>query len=201
MEAIATQDTWIWHAYIGISGANNNINVINRLPLMTNIMKGIMPKAKFTINGRDHTMAYLLVDGIYPNWKIFVKLILQPGNCMSALYSQQQESVRKDVERCFGVLQQQFAVVSNPLRLWSNKTMKIVWTAAVILHNMIVDDKRDMEDDNNNYESNVEIDPLPIEPLTFDRMHGFIQDICNEENHFGLCNDLVQHLWNQHGGN
>ena len=145
-------------------------------------------------------MAYLLVDGIYPNWKIFVKTILHPNNNRSALFAKQQEAVRKDVECCFGVLQQRFAVVRNPARLWSNKIMKMVCTEAIIMHNMIVKDERDLEENNNNNSANnFIIDQLPVEPLTFERMHAFILEICDETNHHALCDDLVQHLWNMHG--
>jgi hypothetical protein len=30
LEAIADQSLWIWHAYFGMLGANNNINVLDR---------------------------------------------------------------------------------------------------------------------------------------------------------------------------
>ncbi len=31
IEAVATQDLWCWHSYIGTAGSNNDINIVNRL--------------------------------------------------------------------------------------------------------------------------------------------------------------------------
>ena len=55
-----------------------------------------------------------------------------------------QEAARKDVERAFGVLQARFAIVSLPCRLWTTEIMKIIMKAAIILHNMIIEDERDL---------------------------------------------------------
>ena len=54
-----------------------------------------------------------------------------------------QESARKDVERCFGVLQARFAIIPGSSRFWSKDDMTIIIKACIILHNMIVEDERD----------------------------------------------------------
>nr|GEV38482.1 hypothetical protein [Tanacetum cinerariifolium] len=33
LEAVASQDLWIWHAFFGVAGANNDINVLDNSPL------------------------------------------------------------------------------------------------------------------------------------------------------------------------
>src|SRR5450759_2948127 len=43
LEAIATKNLWIWHAFIGILGSNNDINVVDRSPLIVNLLKGVGP--------------------------------------------------------------------------------------------------------------------------------------------------------------
>ena len=66
LEAVASHDLWIWHAFFGVAGSNNDINVLNRSPLFTEVLQGRAPKVHFTINGTEYNMGYYLADGIYP---------------------------------------------------------------------------------------------------------------------------------------
>src|SRR3954463_8391025 len=54
-----------------------------------------------------------------------------------------QESARKDVERCFGVLQARFAIIRGSSRFWSKDDITVIMKACIILHNMIVEDECD----------------------------------------------------------
>jgi hypothetical protein len=49
----------------------------------------------------------------------------------------------KDVERVFGVLQSRWDIVRYPARTWSTERIWNVMTACVIIHDMIVENKRD----------------------------------------------------------
>ncbi|XP_076933865.1 uncharacterized protein LOC143599919 [Bidens hawaiensis] len=40
LEAVASHDLWIWHAYFGVAGSNNDINVINQSPLFNEVLEG-----------------------------------------------------------------------------------------------------------------------------------------------------------------
>jgi hypothetical protein len=40
LEAIADQCLWIWHAFFGLPRQNNDINVLDQSPLITNMLRG-----------------------------------------------------------------------------------------------------------------------------------------------------------------
>ncbi|EGZ12293.1 hypothetical protein PHYSODRAFT_258783, partial [Phytophthora sojae] len=109
MEAVASKSLWIWYAFFGMKGANNDLNV------------------QFTVNGGMYGQGYYLTDGIYPAWVIFQSSISAPHGNKRKRYAVEQEAVRKDVERTFG--------------LWKVDAMNNVVLACIILHNMIVVDK------------------------------------------------------------
>jgi hypothetical protein len=50
----------------------------------------------------------------------------------------------KDIERSFGALQARFAIVCDPACFWDKKSFITIMTARVILHNMIIEDERDL---------------------------------------------------------
>ena len=84
-------------------------------------------------------MPYYLADGIYPDWITFVKTVSQPVTVMEKAFSQQQEAVRKDIERGFGVLQARFHIVQRPCRLWHRISLRNIMLSCIILHNMMVE--------------------------------------------------------------
>ena len=147
LEAVASQDLWIWHAFFGVAGANNDINVINQSPLFTERLQGCDPQVEYYVNGRKYNIGYYLTDGIYPQWAAFVKSIKEPQTAKDKLYAERQEGARKDVERAFGVLKQHFKIVVEPSRLWYQADISNIMQACVILHNMIVEDEKDTVED------------------------------------------------------
>ena len=81
LEAVASYNLWIWHAFFGMPGSHNDINVLHRSPLFENLAEGTAPQVNYTVNGHDYTMGYYLADGIYPSWATLVKSISLPmGN-------------------------------------------------------------------------------------------------------------------------
>ena len=85
---------------------------------------------------------YLLCAGIYPNYSIFMKTISKPQTEKLSHYTKCQQSVRKDVERCFRVLQARFAIFTSPARFWDSDMINTVWKVSIILHNMIIEDEQ-----------------------------------------------------------
>uniref|UniRef100_A0A0D3AM82 DDE Tnp4 domain-containing protein n=1 Tax=Brassica oleracea var. oleracea TaxID=109376 RepID=A0A0D3AM82_BRAOL len=141
LEAVASYDLWIWHAFFGPPGTLNNINVLERSPVFDDIIKGQAPEVTFSVNGREYHLAYYLTDGIYPKWATFIQSISMPQVPKAVLFAQHQEAVRKDVERAFGVLQARFAIVKNPALFWDKAKIGNIMRACIILHNMIVEDE------------------------------------------------------------
>ncbi|GKA94095.1 ALP1-like protein [Tanacetum coccineum] len=43
LEAVASYDLWIWHAFFGVAGANNDLTVLNNSPLFDDLLDGIDP--------------------------------------------------------------------------------------------------------------------------------------------------------------
>ncbi|XP_052116575.1 uncharacterized protein LOC107485090 [Arachis duranensis] len=112
-------------------------------PVFDDILNDCAPEVNYTINGNNYTMEYYLADGIYPEWATFVKSISKPQGEKCKLFAQYQEEQRKDVERAFRVLQAHFAIIRGPARFWEKKKLANIMRACIILHNMIVEDKRD----------------------------------------------------------
>jgi hypothetical protein len=78
LEVVASQDLWIWHAFFGTAGANNDINVLNQSNLFTQVLQGRAPEAESMVHGTEYNMGYYLADGIYPEWATFAKTIPLP---------------------------------------------------------------------------------------------------------------------------
>ena len=143
IEAVASQDLWIWHAFFGVAGSNNDINVLNRSPLFTEVVQGRAPEVHFTVNGNEYNMGYYLADGIYLEWATSVKTIHLPQCNKDKLFAKRQEGARKDVERAFCVLQARFAILRSPAHMWQVQSPAEIMYACIILHNMIMEDERD----------------------------------------------------------
>ncbi|KAM0003326.1 putative harbinger transposase-derived protein [Helianthus debilis subsp. tardiflorus] len=73
LEAVASQDLWIWHAFFGMTGSHNDINIIHHSPLFNDLINGIGPKGTYFFFCKWGRIGYCLVDGIYPEYAVFVK--------------------------------------------------------------------------------------------------------------------------------
>ncbi|GJT11148.1 probable serine/threonine-protein kinase PBL7 [Tanacetum coccineum] len=51
LEAVASQDLWIWHAFYGMAGANNDINVLDNSPLFDDLLDDLAPVVPYVVNG------------------------------------------------------------------------------------------------------------------------------------------------------
>ena len=101
-------------------------------------------------------------------------------------FIKRQEACRKDVERCFGVLKARFTIIRNPCRQWGMQGISDIMFACCILHNMILAFN----------------DNVPMERrLTFEQLLEDTHEIEDEDMHYNLRGDLIEHLWALKGQN
>ncbi|KAL3322167.1 hypothetical protein AABB24_039676 [Solanum stoloniferum] len=199
LEAVADYDLWIWHAYFGLPGTNNDINVLESSHLFSNLASGIAPPAHYVIQGKEYDMGYYLADGIYPKWSTIIQTIRDPHSQQKKYFAMKQESCRKDVERAFGVLQSRFAIIAGQSRFWRKEVLHDIITTCIILHNMIIEDERDL---NAPIQDAVEA-PTPTiemvidENLRFEQFLARHKKIKDKNVHFELRNALIEYLWEQ----
>ncbi|XP_065630496.1 uncharacterized protein LOC112027863 [Quercus suber] len=203
LEAVASFDLWIWHAFFGLPGSNNDINVLERSPIFSELEQGRAPAVNYSINGHEYTMGYYLADGIYPKWSTFVKTIPSPRGHKNKLFAKAQEANRKDVESAFGVLQARFAIVRGPARFFYSETLQDIMKACVILHNMIIEDERDVNEavevDYEQIDDNPTIQPSRENTNEFTEFIETHQCIRDHKIHSQLQLDLIEHLWQLQG--
>ncbi|XP_022003799.1 uncharacterized protein LOC110901268 [Helianthus annuus] len=104
LQAVASQDLWIWHAYFGMAGANNDIAVLMSSNLFDDVIDEVEPDTSLYANDVEYKYGYYLTDGIYPEWATLVKTLSCPDDEKRLYFKKKQESARKDIERAFGVL-------------------------------------------------------------------------------------------------
>ena len=197
LEAVASKDLWIWHAFFGAPGTMNDLNILDRSPVFDDIINGIAPAVNYYVNQTEYHLAYYLTDGIYPKWATFIQSIKLPQTEKQSLFANTQERVRKDVERAFGVLQGRFAVVKNPSKIWDKAKMGNIMKACIILHNMIVEDERDA----NTIEEfqDEEFSFTVRRPKKAGNVLGRRKEVRDSHTHQQLKRDLVEHIWDKFG--
>ena len=146
LEAAASYDTWIWHAFFGAAGSNNDLNVLDLSTFLTDLISGKYEGIEFVVNGHTFNIPYWLVDDIYPEWACFVQSLSEPGNEAEILFSKLVDAIRKDIERAFGFLQARFKILVEACRQWYKEDMEYIMKVCIIMHNMIVEDERVLPD-------------------------------------------------------
>ncbi|XP_051134171.1 uncharacterized protein LOC127253565 [Andrographis paniculata] len=78
LEVASSQAFWIWHAFFGMPGTNNNVTVLDHSPLFNKYMDGTTPPVDYEVNCRHYNLPYYLTDGIYPKHAIFIQVVRNP---------------------------------------------------------------------------------------------------------------------------
>ncbi|KAE8974050.1 hypothetical protein PR001_g26124 [Phytophthora rubi] len=63
LEAVVSSDLWFWHAFFGMPGSHNDINVLDRLDLFSRVTNMTAPPCDYVINDNVYDIGYYLADG------------------------------------------------------------------------------------------------------------------------------------------
>ncbi|XP_023768374.1 uncharacterized protein LOC111916960 isoform X1 [Lactuca sativa] len=189
LEAVVSQDLWIWHAFFDVAGSNNDINVLNQWPLFNEEVNGTASTCPFQVNKVKYKHGYYLADEIYPNWATFVKAFTYLDDDKRKKFNATHESARRDLEQIFGVLKSSWRVFRNPARAMDPRKIKNTMYACIILHNMILKDEGlaicpFLENDRPTDQKGLKVNQDTIEELR-----------C-QETHNNLRLDIVEHIVN-----
>ncbi|KAL4589025.1 hypothetical protein LXL04_001927 [Taraxacum kok-saghyz] len=145
-------------------------------------------------------MGYYLADSIYPKWATLVQTIHDPRGPKKKLFAMKQEACRKDVERAFGVLQSRFAIVAGPARLWRKEILHDIMTSCIIMHNMIIEDERDVNATikDRGEEPTMELEMVVDADVRFQEFLDRHKKIKDKDAHNELRNALIEHLCDEY---
>lgn len=215
LEAVADHRRYIWQASFGDAGSLNDLNVLDKSSIVGSLLTGDLSikTEPYKINGTTRDCMYFLVDGIYPEWAIFVNTYTDPIDPKKNTFAKRQESTRKDIECAFGVLVQRFHVLQHPLRGWFQKDLRDIVQTCVILHNMVVEARYGSIDFDSNSNNIGDVNQVGASFTLFGHSQITLADIvakdidlfaarmsafdlafqaCTE--HYNLKNDLVEHI-------
>ncbi|GKA10591.1 ALP1-like protein isoform X1 [Tanacetum coccineum] len=112
LEAIASQELWMSHAFFGVFEESNDINVIHQCPLFTDLKDGNAPKVLFMAND-----AMMTTSGYNIN-----EWMKRKGNMWNGLLV---------------FSRKKWAILANPTRLTHLERIRIKMYTCIISHNMI----------------------------------------------------------------
>ncbi|KAK3229427.1 hypothetical protein Dsin_001308 [Dipteronia sinensis] len=205
LEVVASQDLWIWHAFFGMAGINNDINVLDRSPLFDDLINESAPTCDFVVQGHQYNMGYYLSDGIYPSYATLIQTISQPTSIKEKLFAERQGAMRKDVERAFRVLQSQWRIVKGLACMWNAKDLRKIMKTCIILNNMIIKSEYHQGINHESWKPHADemVDQVDIEhDYTFlvSEMINRMKQARDTRRHNNLKMDLIKHLWDNYCG-
>ncbi|XP_008223724.1 PREDICTED: uncharacterized protein LOC103323507 [Prunus mume] len=213
LEAVAGFDIWVWHAFFGVPGSQNDLNVLGQSPVFNDVLRGQGPDITYQVNNTVYQTGYYLADDIYPRWTTFVKSIPNLRSQKQKLFATYQEGYRKDVKMCFGILQARWLIIRGAVSMFDKEILRSIMITCIILQNMIVyeydyDDVEVYEPDLMNtvltriYERPMGPSGEPFEPESLVRDGRFMTRIIDRYTemqssyiHEMRQLDLIEHLW------
>nr|GEV72843.1 hypothetical protein [Tanacetum cinerariifolium] len=192
-----SQDLWIWHAFYGIAGANNDIIVLDNSPLFDDLLDDLAPVVPYVVNGVEYRNGYYLADGIYPEWASFVKSFTVATDLKHTYFKQRQKSARKDVERAFGVLQGRWGLIQQPARAYEVNTLRRIMYDGIIMHNMFLEDQNMSIIDLNYVYSNP---ARSMQTMWIDRcetQRRKAKELRDRDVHISLQQNLMNYIWRE----
>nr|GEX02329.1 hypothetical protein [Tanacetum cinerariifolium] len=149
--------------FFGVSGANNDINVTQQSPLLNDLKLCKSPDVSFVANDDHKRLRYKAMH----------------------------EATRKDVERAFGVLKKQHAILATLARAYIKEKLANIIYTCIILHNMIIKDCKEVISPEWYPEEEHQPDDL-IRPD--EQMYRIVRYIKSSEAHQMLKAYLIKHV-------
>ena len=205
-ECVCDSDLKILHSSFAAPGSNNDLNVLDCSEFMYDLVSG-NTMAPFMIDSVHYSQPYVLVDGIYPEWSCFVKPLGNPLTEADRNYTKRQEARRKDIERAFGCLQIKWNILNKPSLTPKLTLMAKILRVCCILHNMIVEEKRNecsdssvadsvYEDAMSSDQENLgEIEIELVKPCTMQSVATYFSYLKSSDAHKELRHHISNHLW------
>ena len=91
LEALVDSDLRILHHYFGMPGGSNDLNVLHGSPLINSYEDDHYPKYTYTLSNQTFEEPYILVDGIYPKYNVFIRTEPNPRSERDRRYAAWQE--------------------------------------------------------------------------------------------------------------
>ncbi|CAL8088518.1 unnamed protein product [Prunus armeniaca] len=126
-------------------GRGLNVDIHRHSRVFNNVLRGQGPNITYQVNNTVYQTGYHLADDIYPRWTTFVKSNLNPRSQKQKLFASYQEGYRKDVERCFGILQARWLIIRGAAHMFDEEILRSIMMTCIILLNMIVEDEYDFD--------------------------------------------------------
>ena len=102
---------------------------------------------------------YVICDNGYHRWLQLICPFKTTSKAHLALWSKLLESVRKDVERTFGVMKKRFRILKVPILFRDAAVVQDIFLTCCVLHNMLL--KFDKQFDNGEFQFGVSEDTAP----------------------------------------
>jgi hypothetical protein len=143
--------TEILHSTPGWDGSTNDVTITHYDPFLL----ALQEKTKYADvewemvdsdgNVTRQTGCWSLVDGGYPSWEALICPIGNTSDEDGLRWSHWMESLRKDVERTFGIMKQRFRILKFGITLQSVEAVDKAWFTCCALHNILLhsDEKPD----------------------------------------------------------
>ncbi|CAL8157433.1 unnamed protein product [Prunus armeniaca] len=58
LEAVAGFDIWVWYAFFGVAGSQNDLNVLGQSPVFNDVLRYASPNITYQINNTMYQTGY-----------------------------------------------------------------------------------------------------------------------------------------------
>ena len=134
---------YIYHCSDGYAGGNNDKKISRLDEFIQAMLEGMYSDLEYFLYDEDGTPilcegGYLICDGGFLKCSIFMDPMHDRFCYYEVLYSEWEESIRKDVERVNGILKGRFRILKMPILYGNPKVIDAIFMTCCILHNMLL---------------------------------------------------------------